>query len=188
MKKKLFPVACLLLSSVVLTTSCIGSFPVFHKIHSWNQNVSGNKFVNELVFIAFHIIPVYEISYLADGLIFNTIEFWGGSSPIAKVGEKKTLKGQNGDLYTITTTENGYSIVDETKDQAFNLVFNEKEQSWNAVIKGASYKLMTMNEDGTVTMNLINGETLIVSPDASGVDMAKAFSSESNMLFDVAMK
>ena len=178
----------MLLSSVVFTTSCIGSFPVFHKIHSWNQNVSGNKFVNELVFIAFHIIPVYEISYLADGLIFNTIEFWGGSSPIAKVGEKKTLKGQNGDLYTITTTENGYSIVDETKDQAFNLVFNEKEQSWNAVIKGASYKLMTMIEDGTVTMNLINGETLIVSPDASGVDMAKAFSSESNMLFDVAMK
>jgi hypothetical protein len=47
---------------------------------------------------------------------------------------------------------------------------------------------MTMNEDGTVTMNLRNGETLIVCSDASGVDMAKAFSSESNMLFDVAMK
>jgi hypothetical protein len=96
------------------------------------------------VFIAFHIIPVYEISYLADGLIFNTIEFWGGSSPIAKVGEKKTLKGQNGDLYTITTTENGYSIVDETKDQAFNLIFNEKEQSWNAEINGASVASIPM--------------------------------------------
>ena len=188
MKKNVFKVACLLLSSVVLTTSCIGSFPAFHKIHSWNQNVSDNKFVNELVFICFHIIPVYEVCYFADGLVFNTLEFWTGSSPISKVGEKKTLKGANGDVYAITTTEKGYSIVDETKDQAFELIFNEKDQSWNAQINGESFKLVTMNEDGTITMNLRNGETFTISADASGVEMAKAFASESNVMFDVAMR
>ncbi len=188
MKKKNFSVVCLIFASLVLTTSCIGSFPVFHKIHSWNQNISGNKFVNELVFVCLHIIPVYEVCYLADGLIFNSIEFWGGNGPIAKVGEKKTLKGQNGDVYTITTTEKGYSIVDETKEQTFKLFFNDKDLSWNAEINGESYKLMTMNEDGTVTMNLRDGETLTVSPDANGVDMAKSFAAKSNFFFDVAMK
>ena len=98
MKKRLIPVVCTMLSISILSTSCIGSFPLFHKIHSWNEGVSNSKFVNELVFICFHIIPVYEVCYLADGLIFNSIEFWSGKSPIAKVGEKKTLKGNNGDV------------------------------------------------------------------------------------------
>ena len=99
MKKRLIPAVCTMLSISILSTSCIGSFPLFHKIHSWNEGVSNSKFVNELVFICFHIIPVYEVCYLADGLIFNSIEFWSGKSPIAKVGEKKTLEGNNGDVY-----------------------------------------------------------------------------------------
>ena len=75
MKKRLVTLLCTMLSVSILSTSCIGSFPLFHKIHSWNEGVSDNKFVNELVFVCFHIIPVYEVCYLADGLIFNSIEF-----------------------------------------------------------------------------------------------------------------
>lgn len=188
MKRKSFSVACLLLSSAVLTTSCIGSFPAFHKFHSWNQNVSSNKFVNELVFVCFHIIPVYEICYLADGLVFNTIEFWGGKSPIAKVGEKNMVRGSNGDVYAITTTATGYSIVDETKNQSFELVFDEKKQTWSADVNGQKFELVTMNEDGTVTMSLQNGEALTVTPDAAGVEMANAIASRNSIMFDMAQR
>lgn len=176
-----------MLSVSILSTSCIGSFPLFHKFHTWNEGVSKNKFVNELVFFCFHIIPVYEVCYLADGLIFNSIEFWSGKSPLAKAGEKKTLKGSNGDMYCITTTENGYNIVDETKDEAFNLKFDEKTQTWSAEINGATYKLATMNEDGTITMNLRNGETLTVNPDKQGIDMARNAANNSSYFLDYAM-
>lgn len=188
MKKNYLKAIAVLLSSAVLTTSCIGSFPVFHKVHSWNQNVSSSKFVNELVFICFHIIPVYEVCYLADGLIFNSIEFWSGKSPVANSGKTSKMKGGNGDVYSITTTDKGYSIVDETKGESFNLTFNEKEQTWNAEFNGASYKLLTMNEDGTVTMNMRNGESLTVSPDAVGLELANEFVAERSANFDLALR
>ena len=187
MKNRLVTVLCTMLSVSILSTSCIGSFPLFHKIHSWNEGVSDNKFVNELVFICFHIIPVYEVCYLADGLIFNSIEFWSGKSPIAKAGEKKTLKGNNGDVYCVTTTKNGYKIVDETKDEAFNLNFDENTQTWSAEINGSSYKLATMNEDGTITMNLRNGETLTVNPNMQGIDMARNAVENRAYISDFAM-
>ena len=38
------------------------------KLLSWNEGI-GNKFVSELVYLAFNIIPVYGICYLADALV-----------------------------------------------------------------------------------------------------------------------
>ena len=34
-----------------------------------------------------HIVPVYEIAYLADALVLNSIEFWSGSNPTASIGD-----------------------------------------------------------------------------------------------------
>lgn len=79
----------------------------------WNQGVS-NKFVNELIFLAFHIVPVYEIAYLADALVLNSIEFWSGSNPTASIGEVKTVQGENGE-YLVKTNENGYTITKKEK-------------------------------------------------------------------------
>ena len=80
-----------MLSGSVLFSSCIGSFGLWNSLKDWNQGVS-NKFVNELIFLAFHIVPVYEIAYLADALVLNSIEFWSGSNPTASIGEVKTVK------------------------------------------------------------------------------------------------
>lgn len=74
-----------------LISSCIGSFGLWNSLKDWNQGVS-NKFVNELIFLAFHIVPVYEIAYLADALVLNSIEFWSGSNPTASIGEVKQCK------------------------------------------------------------------------------------------------
>ena len=96
MKKRKSFLVCAMLSGSVLFSSCIGSFGLWNSLKDWNQGVS-NKFVNELIFLAFHIVPVYEIAYLADALVLNSIEFWSGSNPTASIGEVKTVQGENGE-------------------------------------------------------------------------------------------
>lgn len=186
---KIYAIA-LLLGTSIMYSSCIGTFPTFNKVASWNRGITGNKFVNELVFIGLHIIPVYEIVYLADGLIFNSIEFWSGKSgsAVASVGETKRMKGSNGDMFAVTRTEDGYKIVDETRNEECKLVFNEKKQTWNAVINGESFELMTMNEDGTITLNLREKGKITVNADAYGVDMAQAEAGIRNATFDMAAR
>lgn len=172
MKRNNLSVLCLLMASCILYSSCIGSFPVFNKMLKWNKGISSSKFVNELVFICFHIIPVYEVCYLADGLVFNTIEFWSGKSALAKVGETKRMKGSNGDIYAITNTKDGYKIVDETKNVECELLYNQKNKTWSAAIDGKTYELVKLNDDGTVSLNMQNGKYFTVTPDAAGVELA----------------
>ena len=76
-RNKMFLVAAVL-SGSLLFSSCVGSFGLFNRLTTWNQSL-GNKFVNELVFLAFNIVPVYGVAYLADALVINSIEFWSGS-------------------------------------------------------------------------------------------------------------
>ena len=79
-KKSLTLLVAATLASSVLFSSCIGSFGLSNKLLDWNRNID-SKFVNELVFVAFWIVPVYEISALADILVLNSIEFWTARMP-----------------------------------------------------------------------------------------------------------
>lgn len=167
-KSKMVTVFALLLSGSIMFSSCIGSFGLFNKVRDWNSSISSNKFVNELVFLAFHIIPVYEICYFADIVVINSIEFWSGSNPIASVGEVKNIKGENGN-YRVETLENGYSITKEGEETALNLIFDEESQVWNAVSESGSAKLIKMNNDGTAKLYLPDGSTMDVTLDNQGI-------------------
>jgi hypothetical protein len=70
-------------ATLASTTGCYGRFALASSLHKWNGTVS-NKWVNSLVFFGLVIVQAYSICLLGDGLIFNTIEFWTGSNPIAK--------------------------------------------------------------------------------------------------------
>jgi len=65
-----------------LLSACTGTFTLTKKVHKFNRDFD-NKWVEEAVFLAFVILPVYGISTLGDALIFNTMEFWTGSNPMA---------------------------------------------------------------------------------------------------------
>ena len=99
-KNKLNMVVAIALCVSLGLSSCIGSFKLTNKVLGWNEGV-GNKFVNELVFIAFHIIPVYELTVVADILVLNSIEFWSGENLVSQ--STKEVKGENGDTYLVTT-------------------------------------------------------------------------------------
>lgn len=167
MKKSKMTVAlAVLLSGSIMFSSCVGSFGLFNRVAKWNQNVS-NKFVNELVFLALNIIPVYGVCYLADALVINSIEFWSGSNPMASVGTIKKVQGENGNYY-VKTLENGYSITKENETASMDLIFNTESQTWNVVSEGIDTPLLKMNNDGTASLYMSDGSTIKVTLDQQG--------------------
>lgn len=163
--------ATVMICGAFLFSSCIGSFGLHGKLLSWNQGV-GNKFVNELVYLAFNIIPVYGVCYLADALVINSIEFWSGSNPLASIGDVKKVKGENGN-YLVETLENGYSITKEGETTSMQLLYDRDLNTWNVVADGTSTELLQMNNDGTAQLALPNGENMTVTLDAQGVAAAR---------------
>ncbi len=71
-------VAVVLIGMVPTVVGCFGRFPLTRAVYNFNDGVSDNKVIKSLVMWAFIIIPVYSIATLADAIIFNLIEFWGG--------------------------------------------------------------------------------------------------------------
>lgn len=170
MRKFRLTAVCTVLCGSLMLSSCIGSFGLWNSLKSWNEGI-GSKFVNEVVFLAFHIIPVYEISYLADILILNSIEFWSGSNPMAEVGTEKVVKGENGE-YIVRTNEDGYTIIKKGEEnKPLDLVYDNATRTWNAEAEGQSFELVTINEDGTVSYKQADGSYKTVSP-----EMMKALS------------
>ena len=172
--------ATVMVCGAFLFSSCIGSFGLHSKLLSWNEGI-GNKFVNELVYLAFNIIPVYGICYLADALVINSIEFWSGSNPMASIGEVKKVKGENGN-YLVETLENGYSITKEGETASMELIYDKDLNTWNVVANGESSELLKMNNDGTADLFLPNGEKMNVTLDAQGM-MAARQATMSNLMF-----
>lgn len=163
MKKLKLTVLCTVLGGSLMLSSCIGSFGLWNNLKGWNQNI-GNKFVNEVVFLAFHIIPVYEVAYLADIIVLNSIEFWSGSNPIAEVGTERTIQGEKGE-YTVRTNTDGYTIIKKGEEnKPLTLVYNQENRTWNAEAEGQSFELITMNEDGTISFKQTDGSIETVSP------------------------
>lgn len=166
-------VVCALLSGSVMCSSCIGSFGLWNSLKDWNEGI-GDNFVNEIVFLAFHIVPVYEAAYLADIIVLNSVEFWSGSNPLAEnVGKTREVKGQHGD-YLVRTNKDGYTITKKgEEDKPLDLVYNKEKKSWNAVAEGETFEVATINDNGTITIRQTDGTPVVVTPDAQGMAMAR---------------
>lgn len=166
MKKTYLSVALVLaLGGSMLFSSCIGQFALTNKVLDWNNQV-GSKFVNELVFFAFWIIPVYEVTYLADLLVINSIEFWSGNNPIS--ASTKVIDTENG-RYLVVCDGNGYNITCETTGEVVRLDFSENDQTWSVNANGESYPFMTFVDDNTVKMITPNGDFQQVELSEQGV-------------------
>lgn len=155
MKKNKILVGTVICATLMLPMqSCIGKFALTNKVMSWNNQV-GSKFVNELVFFAFWILPVYEVTALADLLVLNSIEFWSGNSPLeASVKEIDSEQGK----YYVACDSKGYEITTPT-NQVFRLDFEAESQTWS-IQRGEEEPVpfMTMLDPGHVKMITPSGE------------------------------
>ncbi len=166
MKKKYLSVALVVaLAGSLLTTSCIGSFSLTNKLLDWNKSI-GNKFVNEVVFFAFWVVPVYEVAALADILVLNSIEFWSGNNALAQ--GKKVIEGQDG-RYIVECDGKGYTITSENDGSVVRLDFDQEEQTWSATANGETYKIMTFIDDTHVKVPSVNGGYEVVELTQEGV-------------------
>ncbi len=166
-KNKLNMAMAITLAATLCFSSCIGSFSLTNKVLSWNGGV-GNKFVNELVFIAFHIIPVYEATVFVDLIVLNSIEFWTGSSPIAQESTQE-VKGENGDIYLVKTDKDGYTITNTADNSTIGFVFDSNDNSWSLSANGETTKFMTFVDDNHVKMAGVNGNDMTVELSQAGV-------------------
>ena len=159
----------MLLTATILFSSCIGSFRLTNNIKDWNEGL-GDKFVNELVFIALHIVPIYEIAIFIDGVVLNSIEFWTGNNVVAEPGETKIVKNSQGQDVQVTALENGYTI--SNGETAMNLLFDAENQVWSAEYNNQSTDLVKLNGDNTAQL-FVGGEVVDVTLDAQGINMAQ---------------
>lgn len=174
MKKKYLPIAmAVLLSGSMLTTSCIGSFALTNKLLAWNKGV-GSKVVNELVFIGFWILPVYEVSALADLLVINSIEFWSGSNPMAC--GTKVIDGKDG-RYLVDCDGKGYTITSENDGSIVRLDFDTASQTWSVNLPGQEpVDFMTFIDDKHVLMPGTDGNMVKVELSDDGLMAYRALS------------
>ncbi|MDE2290905.1 MAG: DUF3332 family protein [Elusimicrobia bacterium] len=70
------------LAAMTSLVGCYGPFRLTKKLHAWNGQI-GQKWVNEAAFVGMCIVPVYFFATLADAIVFNSVEFWTGSNPVA---------------------------------------------------------------------------------------------------------
>ena len=165
-KKHLIIATVVALSASMMMQSCIGSFALFNKVKNWNDHV-GDKFVNELVFVAMWILPVYELSFAADLFILNSIEFWSGTNP-ALAHNTQVIDGKDAQ-YLVASNDKGYTITNMTTKQVTRFVFNNQDNSWSLENNGQLVKMFTYVDDTHVNMLTRDGSYTTVELSQPGV-------------------
>ena len=164
--------AVLISATLVTQTGCFGSFSLTHKVYDFNADV-GDKFVNTVVFWAFCIIPVYEVSGILDVFLLNLIEFWSGSNPVSmNEGETEIQIVRSGDkVYEITATKNKFHIEQTSGPQEgewADLVYSPEDQACYISTESEILKLAEIDpEDGNmINLFLPDGKMFSVDKDS----------------------
>ena len=164
-KKQLIVATVVALSASMMMQSCIGSFALFNKVKTWNEHV-GDKFVNEIVFVAMWILPVYELCFAADLLVLNSIEFWSGTNPA--LAQTKVIDGKDAQ-YLVARNEAGYTITNMTTKQVTRFNFNAEDNSWSLENNGQEVKLFNFVDDTHVDVLTRDGSYTRVELSQAGV-------------------
>lgn len=164
MKKIILTAACAALLLPTFT-SCMGSMALTKQVYSWNEQI-GNKFVNELVFFCFWILPVYEVCGAADLIVLNSIEFWSGSNPMT--ASTKAVQTEEG-RYLICCDGKGYDVKCEETGRAYRLNFSQETQTWSINVEDNEFPLLTFIDDTHVSMPTPDGSWIPVELSHAGI-------------------
>lgn len=157
--------------------SCIGSFALTNNVLNWNRQV-GSKFVNELVFFAFWILPVYEVTALSDLLVLNSIEFWSGNNPVS--ASTKVIDTDHG-RYLVKCDGKGYDVIDETTGETVRLNFDQPTQTWSIEMGDEDVPFMTFVDDTHVKMITPDGSFNVYETSSEGLMAYQAVATQSQL-------
>lgn len=162
-------IVCIAMSSMLLFSSCLGSFSAFKNLKDWNNEVSDSKFVNNAIFWGLNIIPVYGLFFLGDTIIFNVIEFWSGSNPIAmeEGDEEVQMVEHEGNSFEMVATKNRIQVTvleGPKKGKKIDLVYKPGEKSWNAVRPNGEIIKLSSFEEGFYIVYMPNGKEVKINP------------------------
>lgn len=153
------PIVAAVALSLTLS-SCIGSFSLFNKVKAWNETVSDKKWVNEVVFVAFWILPVYELTGIADLLVMNSIEFWSGDNPVDE--NVVDVDGKHAH-YRIETNRDGYTITNLTTGDVTRLNFDAEGKTWSVMHDGEPVPFLTWVDNEHVAVPDADGSWRVMS-------------------------
>lgn len=138
MKKIKKLVLTLVVVSVLMASAgCYGSFQVTKKVYQWNGKVTNDKWSNSILFFGLAVFQVYTFTLFVDGIVLNTVEFWTGANPLAmNPGDSDTQIVKSGEnTYQVTATQNKFSITQTQGNQVgknVELIYNANEMAWYA--------------------------------------------------------
>lgn len=134
--KKLRSISIALILGVFLISQsgCFGSFGLTKKVYEFNQGVGG-KLVNQLVFWGLCAVPVYEVASFLDLFVFNLIEFWTGSNPVALQNGNEQIRyySRNDKLFRVSTAPNSITVRQVQgphKGREAKFIYNEARKAW----------------------------------------------------------
>ena len=178
--------AMVLLSVMAMSTACYGPFNLTKNVYRWNSNVKGSGQVNdewmkEIVFFGMLIVPAYMFSALMDTIIFNSMHFWTGDSPVKESdlgsdGSKVVTLGETSVRWissedgatvsferhgvverraTIVASATGYRLVDE-----YGNLLSEAEYAADGSVRLLNAECQVVKELSLEQLKTIAGDRL----------------------------
>lgn len=132
-------IVCLVLCGFLIS-GCTGTFQLTNTVYDFHRKQT--KWVDEIIFFAFIIIPVYEVSWFVDGLILNSIEFWTGERLIAAAvdaTDRQIASSESDVLVKHNKKDNSYVIQTKT---ATSPIFRIERNGKHIVITDAQHKIL----------------------------------------------
>ena len=144
--KRLISAVLAMAVAMVSLQGCYGKMALTKKVYKINGEVS-DKYLRSLVTWVLVIVPVYEVSALADFVLFNTIEFWSGKNPIASA-DKEFQYSENGQTYKVHARKSGDTITYRIKHYSGDTYLDTLAIIWDT--RSGNSKA-TLHQSGKVT-------------------------------------
>lgn len=182
MKKQSYLVASLLLIGTMPTlTSCfVGSFGCMNKMFEWNYEVSDNRYIAALIGIILGPIE-FAVGGFLDTVIFNSMEFWTGSNPMAST---QVVQGSDGQFYAVASNgQGGYTVTCQQTGERVEYLFDAQTHTWSLDLDGQCIKLFTLTAPNEAQVYVTGmGQTMSINLDQEGIMAYEAMVEDSNLL------
>jgi hypothetical protein len=143
---------------LVVTTGCVGSFRLTRSIYAFNDQLSDSVVVREIVFVAFLLVPVYEVSLVADALFLNVAEAIKGESLI------RTVPRDDDPVAVIGAADGDGSWIEVPGHRARRIV--RRGGTLALLEDGVPVSVVTAGDDGSLTVSDREGRTRRISGEA----------------------